>query len=470
MMRALLCCLLLCGASLHAQVDSVVVLSETEFLQLVATHHPLAVRADLQRDRARAVLQQARGGFDPKVYGNIDQKYFKGTRYYSVLEGGVKVPTWYGIELNAAYERNEGTYLNPERTVPSDGLYAAGLSVSLGRGLLFDERRAELRRARLFAASSEAERLVQFNDLLYTAAQGYWEWAGAQGAVLVYEEALTASLVRYEATLGGARLGDRPAIDTLEARIQVQSRRLALESARLDLDNAVARLNAFLWLDGVVPVELTEGAQPPLSSVDVAPIVAGSGVGENPELLRTRLKLQALDIDERIQREQLKPQLDLKYNALLSGGLDAPLEGVSSNNYKWGVTFAQPILLRKERGKLALTRIKQSETQLELSDKTAMLAMKVAQAENEVNATASQYAIAVQNVGDYARLLEGERELLRSGESSLFLINSRELKYIEAQLKQVELLVKHRKARQARTYALGQMVSQPSVGDGLPTN
>ena len=410
----------------------------------------------------------ARGGFDPKLYGDIDQKYFKGTRYYSVIEGGVKVPTWYGIELNAAYERNDGTFLNPERSVPEEGLYAAGLSISLGQGLLFDERRAELRRAQVNRAATEAERAVQLNELLYDAAKTYWDWAGTQGAVSIYQEAVELTRTRYAAIVEGARLGDLPAIDTLEARIQLQNRQLSLETALLDLGNATARLNAFLWIDGVVPVELEAGTVPAdRNSVLVADLPSVPLPDDNPELLRTRAKLQQLEIDERLQREYLKPRVDLKYNALLSGGLDAPLENVSSSNYKWGVSFSQPLLLRKERGKLALTRIKQSETQFELTDKTALLRMKVAQAENEVEATARQFGLAVQNADDYARLLAGERELFRAGESSLFLVNSREVKYIEARIKQVELLVKHRKARQLRAYALGRML--PVVGGGLPT-
>ena len=411
---------------LPAQEALPTLLTEQEFLYLVAEHHPLAVRAELQRARAEATLQMARGGFDPKLYGDVDQKYFKGTRYYSVIEGGVEVPTWFGVKLNAAYERNDGVFLSPELTVPDQGLYAAGLSITLGRGLLFDERRAELRRAKIYREATEAERLVQLNELLYDASKTYWNWAGTQAAVLIYEEAVELARTRYEATIVGARLGDRPAIDTLEARIQLQDRQLSLETARLDLANAAASLNAFLWIDGVIPVEVTPATLPPPPElVEVAALPPPDLGLENPELLRTRLKLQELEVDERLQREQLKPTIDLKYNALLSGGANEPLQDINSNNYKWGVRIAQPLLLRKERGKLALTRIKQSETQFELTDKTALLRMKVAQAQNEIVATANQFDIATENASNYARLLEGERELFRAGESSLFLVNSR---------------------------------------------
>ena len=469
MMHWFVFALLIATRLLGAQ-DLPIVLTEDEFLTLVATHHPLAARAELQRDRARATLRMARGGFDPKLYGDLDQKYFKGTNYYSQIEGGVKVPTWFGVELQASYERNDGVFLNPELTVPEAGLYAAGLSVSLGQGLFFDQRRAELQRAQIYQRATVAERQVLLNELLYDAGAAYWEWAGAHGAVSIYQEAVDVAQARYEAVVIGARLGDRPAIDTLEARIQVQSRQLGLEGAQLELVNAAAQLNALLWLDGVIPVELEETTEPPLlATVRVAPLEPTDRDFTNPELLRTQLKIEQLEVDQRLQREQLKPRLDVKYNALLSGGADASFENVSRNNYKWGVTFAQPLLLRKERGKLQLTQIKLSETQLELSGKAALLAAKVSQAENEANITVSQYNLAGQNADDYAQLLAGERELFRAGESSLFLVNSRETKFIDAQVKQVELLVKHRKARLARAYATGEMAQRLVPGVAPPT-
>jgi len=53
-----------------------------------------------------------------------------------------------------------------------------------------------------------------------------------------------------------------------------------------------------------------------------------------------------------------------------------------------------------------------------------------------------QIAIANQNINNYQRLLQGEEAKYGNGESSLFLINSRENKLIEAQQKVIELRFK----------------------------
>jgi hypothetical protein len=51
--------------------------------------------------------------------------------------------------------------------------------------------------------------------------------------------------------------------------------------------------------------------------------------------------------------------------------------------------------------------------------------------------------------------LEGEQNKFSAGESSLFMVNSRELGYINAQIKYLELLTKNRKAVLGTEYSLG---------------
>jgi hypothetical protein len=57
-----------------------------------------------------------------KLQLTLTKKQFKDTEYYSILNSSFKIPTWYGIEIKAGFEQNEGYYLNPENTVPNTGL------------------------------------------------------------------------------------------------------------------------------------------------------------------------------------------------------------------------------------------------------------------------------------------------------------------------------------------------------------
>jgi hypothetical protein len=149
--------LLFCSVGLFAQSDTLL-LSYREYLGYVKEYHPVAKQAELVLSNAEAELLKARGGFDPKIEVDYDQKQFKGSEYYDLLNATFKIPTWYGIELKAGFEENEGVFLNPERTVPENGLYNAGLSVSVAQGLLIDERRAMLRQAKFFVEQSKQSR------------------------------------------------------------------------------------------------------------------------------------------------------------------------------------------------------------------------------------------------------------------------------------------------------------------------
>ena len=70
-------------------------LTFTDYLSIVKEHHPVAYQANLKLREGDSYLQKAKSGFDPKLTGTMKQKYFDGKKYYSYLNGGLKVPTWF---------------------------------------------------------------------------------------------------------------------------------------------------------------------------------------------------------------------------------------------------------------------------------------------------------------------------------------------------------------------------------------
>ena len=112
-------------------------------------------------------------------------KYFKGKEYYEYGEGKLMIPTWFGVELEARYDRNQGEFLNPESSVPSAGLWFAGVSVSVGEGLFIDERRAALKTAKAMMDLNQAQRDILKNNLLLDAGIAYWNWFNSYYALHV---------------------------------------------------------------------------------------------------------------------------------------------------------------------------------------------------------------------------------------------------------------------------------------------
>lgn len=444
-----------------SQNDSTKVVTYIEFIHQVKSNHPIAKQAEIQVLKGEAYLQKSKGLFDPKIYYDIQQKYYNDKQYYSIMDGGVKIPTWFGVELKGGLSQNTGYYLNSEHNVPDGGLLYAGISVPVGKRLFIDERRSELKKAQAYVKITEAERKNLLNKLLYSSGKSYWEWFQAYNTVLVYEEAFELANKRFKAVKQSAALGDRPQIDTLESGIQVQNRKLKLQEAQIDLFNAKSMLEVYLWAEGVVPLELSDIAVPfDRNTIGVLPVDEtlvqqfDSISTSHPKLQQFDYKLQQLDIDIRWMAEQLKPQLDLNYQPITAAIPDGS-STYSINDYKWGLSFSMPILLRKERGQLKIANLKIKEVKLDSKLMLANLSYEVSTALNEWNITVNQVNLYTQTVSDYHNLLLGEQQLFNIGESSLFMVNSREMGYINAELKLIEILTKNHKASLKTKYALG---------------
>ncbi len=435
-------------------------LSHDAFLQQVRSNHPFAKQATLLDAEAAATLLVARGGFDPKVYGDWERKSFDGKNYYNLAEGGVKLPTWYGIEGKAGYNYSSGVFLNPESKLPANGQAVLGLSLPLLQGLVMDERRAGLYQARIFQRANMAEQRLILNDLLYAAAKSYWDWSLADAWVQTYREAVRNAEVRLEGIRGSWEQGDRPAIDTLEALIQVQDRRLELNAAQVYFQNATLALQNFNWANGdVVPLD-TNLRPPPLTASllpdGLALSPADTLATQHPQVQAYRFKLESLDVERRLKREALKPRLDVSYN-LLGDGFDlSPDNGdLFLQNYKWGVQAGFPLFFRKERGGLQLAELKIMDTELGLTQKQQEIQNKIIAYQNELANLRQQVQLANAMRENYVRLLAGENEKFVLGESSLFLVNSRENKLIEAQLKLAKLQAEAQKIEAGLRWAAG---------------
>lgn len=452
------------GSLAYAQEKAGPTLTFEDYMGIVEEHHPFSTAADLQIDQAEALLQRSRGGFDPKVYGSFGQKDLKDTRYYDLVNAGLAVPTWLGATFYADYSQNDGTYLNPQLTTPDNGLLSAGVSLSVGRGLFIDERRAELRRAQLSLEMADSGRRLAQNELLFEAGYAYWEWFYAYHVARTLESSLGLVTQRFQDTKAAASLGDRPSIDTLESSIQVQNRNLQLQQALLDERNAAAEMSIYLWLEGLVPMEVGNGTRPValdttgLRLADEEMIRSLDSLRINhPKIVMSELGLDQIEIERRWKQEQLKPQVDLKYNFLSEAVSATEGGGINANDYTFGVTFGMPVLLRKERGSLAMTDIKLQEGALKLSDTRQNIWLKARQSVNDLDISARQIRDYARTVIDYGNLLDGERELFLSGESSVFLVNRRELGLLGAQIKMIELITKNHEAELKVDYAFARL-------------
>ena len=418
--------------------------SFNEYLGYVKKFHPLVKNADLEISAAQANLMMARGGFDPKIEVDFDQKQFKNQQYYSILNSSFKIPTWYGVEIKAGFDNNEGMYLNPENNTPTQGLTSLGISVPLGQGLFINQRMADLRKAKIQVQLSQAERKLEAIKILYDAAVAYFNWKRNYDEVQLYETYNTNAQIRFKGIKELINQGDKPAIDSIEAGIIVKNRLLSLEDSQLKLTKSKLELSNFIWIENNIPVELSDFLIPE-AKLDVTIretlktndlLSADFSIINHPKITSLERKIEILNVDKRLKANMLLPKIDVGYSYLSD---PRNFQNYEFNDYKVGMNFNFPLFLRKERGSLKLAKFKIQETEFALSLEKVQLSNKISAQKIEIESLIKQRNLINGLVNDNNTMLLSEERLFTFGESSLFLINTRENNVVSAQLSKIAL-------------------------------
>lgn len=463
-MIRILCSLLLisCLTKSVAQSNNPVVFSPQQFIEQVRQFHPVAKQAKIVVQKADAELLAAKGLFDPTAQLNAERKTFDGKNYFFYTNPEVKLPTWIGADFKAGLENNGGQFLNPEVT-RSQSSYL-GIEMPLARGLVMDKRRAAVEQARLFRSQSDQERLGIINDLLFDSYITYWEWAGAYQLYSIYSRFLEISRDRLRFVRIAFFNGDRSVMDTVEALTQVQNFEMLQANALMRFNNTRLELSNFLWEERdsayIIPTnyvpDTTQFVMYQLA--DQLDNYVSRANQENPFLRMYDFKLDALEVERKLKFQSLLPYFNVKYNLLNQGynvfrNFDAA--ALFTNNYKWGIDFKIPLFLREGRGDYRKAKLKIQETNLEVSNKRWQIENKVRFYYNEMTLLEKQLRITQQALNNYQILLRNETLRFENGESSLFLVNTRENKVMESMEKLVELRIKYYKSRYATEWAAG---------------
>ena len=145
--------------------------------------------------------------------------------------------------------------------------------------------------------------------------------------------------------------------------------------------------------------------------------------------------LRGQQIEKRLMKNNLLPQIDLEHNFLTQQ--IANVNTFNTANYKTGVSVNLPLFLRKERGNLKIADLKLNDIALDRMSTRLNLKNKLDAVNSEITSYTTQQSLTSNIVNDYSNLLTAEERKFELGESSLFLINSRESKLIEAKLKAI---------------------------------
>ena len=442
---------------------------------IVFKHHPIVKQAALLSDAARANVLQSLGYFDPALKAAFGRKLFGNTEYYNNWGGELKVPLYVaGADLKVGYDRNVGTYTAPEKQTGTAGLTAVGLSIPLGQGMLIDARRSTLWQAKAMVNYAEADKVKQINGVWYDAVKDYWNWYYAYKEYMLVKEGVDLAMKRFRAVSSQTLMGDKPPIDSIEAGITVQDREIQLAKSVIEVQNAMLVLSNHLWNENGTPLELPVDAVPQqvnqefnLPDRNLLDGLLGQADKQHPELVKLRAKGDQLDIERRYRQEMLKPKVNIS-GALLStrrdfGSYVPDYYDFNWSNYKVGVEFAFPLFLRSERGKLKEVKIKQQQVNYDLIQSGREISNTITASYNSLTAYKSQLTVQIQSINNQQILLTGELQKFDLGESTLFLINSRESKLIDMKIKRESIIAGYQKKLAELYYKAGTRQTQANL-------
>lgn len=450
----------LIGENAHGQADSSTFAYE-EYIENIILYHPIAQKAELRLKAGEIALMNAKGGFDPILYSDLSEKQFDGKLYYRRYQTKLIIPTPIGIDIVGGYANAVGDYLNPENNLPNNGLWHVGAEINILQGLIVNDRKMAMKQAQVYQDLSMNEQQLILNELLYNASSAYLQWQQYHyfNTVLIenLELAKTYSSNTKQSFLGG----DKTSMDTLEAHIMYQDAALTLQKNRMALIKSRLQVANYLWFENTA-VGIQQNTYPDAYDNEFMPQLNiwtdTISAGNNPIILASLYKLSMLEIEQKLKREKLKPKLKLKYNPLISSST-ANEGNFLVDNYTWGFVFSMPLFLRSERASIQQGKMKIQELEYDIRNKRNELQNKIENAWQQQFILRAQLVLLNQNVQNYKILLDGENEKFNYGESSVFLLNKRQEKYIDAELKLIESHTKQQLERLNYLYYSNQLIN-----------
>lgn len=433
------CLALFSGRQLKAQS-----LGYDYFIGSVQARHPIAIKATNLGAIGKYEERGAKGAFDPQVNAGYDNKFFSGSNYYNTAIAELKQGVFSGQSIKAGFEYGGGSFVNPEETTKGELLPYIGLELSLLQGMMIDKRRYELLKGARYKQLFETEGAMVMNELLHDAAESYVEWLRDVALAEINGRYVETATQRFNALKSLSAIGERPNIDTVEAAILIQSRKMDYGYSQMSLVKALNQMNYFmlrpdssLVINAMVPgYPISEMEERCLSAF--LKMQTFDAIG-NPMLKYYANKGGLLEVERKYKAEQVKPRLDLRYNLL---GNTTQATTFYTNNYKWGAGFSMPLFLRNPTNDLKIAKLNLRNNEIERQSKSAELKTKLNALKNMLSILAEQIQVAKQTLSYSRLLLDAEKIKFDNNESSLFLLNTREGKVLDSEIKLVDLQAK----------------------------
>jgi len=418
--------------------DSGITIQLYDVVNQVLNFHPSIKEAKLNRPIADANLMASRGSFDPSVAFvqgfNISTK----DNNYDNQAIDINLPLYTGGNIKLGNRNYNGSYY------PDQGSHFLEAEIPLLKNLITDYRRTALNKAKLNVGMSEAYRDQLINDVMYAVILSYAEWylayESANRVKTVAELAKTRQLGLRQLLISGA--GN--AVDTMETFVQWQQYEAKRKLYEWKTEKQRLMLSMYLWDENGNAVEPAIQSMPSKLGMDWIDslvheahsylFLRDSSQIIQPSIQMSRIKLQSSQLDFKLAKNQMLPNLDVKYRYYQPSTVNNPNPNLLNQTYGIGMSFQTGIFLRQQRGQYNMMKYGIAQQELNLQNKLRSYQVKSDALYKEYAVISDQSSQWNQVAENQWKLYGMEKQRLDAGDVNFFILNTREIRLLDAQL------------------------------------
>jgi len=422
-----------------------------EVLGSVLTQYPPYLAALIEQDIANGRARQALGAFDLNLNagGSLHPAgYYDGQAAYANLEQPL---SFWGGSVYGGYRLSSGFLpdYNKDRT-GSGGEAILGFRIPLLRDGTIDRRRAALFQGRIDQELADPFILRQYLDFIRAATIGYFSWLAAGHRLGLAEELLRIAKDRDSAIAEQVKRGASAPIVKVDNQRLVVSRQIAVVQALRRFQAAGIELSLFhRSRSGDQPIVSPRSRLPDVFpphpepvSLQVTADIAKAAIFR-PEIRRIELTIEKAEIDRRLAKNNLLPNVDIGVQA----NQGSRASDIEPTEIEAKIEFKMPLQRREAKGRLDTVAAQIDRLNNEKKFARDRIAADVRDAYSAIVAAYNQLQQTGLNVDLSQQLEAAENERLKQGATDLLALQIREQATFDAKVLDVEAKAEYFRAQ-----------------------
>ncbi len=406
---------------------------------------------------------------------------------------------WYGTKFDANFNNGRLSTSNPFVGLNPYVQSTLNLIVTqpLLRGLKLDNDRNQIRVRKKAIDISEADYELRVIDIVTRVQNAYWDLVAARQDSEVKKQSVDLARDQYERSKRQIDAGTLAPVELAAAAAELERRQDTWYTAIgvvTEVENNLKSLLAggrdqTIWDDEIVPLE-TQSVTPP-DLTDLKGIIADA-IQRRPELKSLRLRLESNTFNKELAQNQLLPAVNLSagYTAAGLGGavsrIPSPFPGFGGQNppasflggygttlsnlfggsyssYQAGIQFDWNIRNRGPQESLAQVNLAERTLNLQRARTEQLIEAEVRNAIQALRTSEQRIVAADASLKAAKEKLDSEQRLFETGESTNFLVLTRQNEYADSQRRGLSARLDRNKALARLEQAIGASLDSHNI-------